>query len=234
MALSKSEKGKKKLVKADKNPHVKAKRVHAPKSAPAKAPDDNMAKNFRTQGKIEESEGAGSPSTRRRKKLRESPLKVLQKSIVSASRGGRGGGRGRGRGTRVKNAIAEVLAMADALKAAGGDGANAEALVAHTAESENRVGVKSNVQAVYTPPHSPSNGVHINFYLPPNSPLLPDTQIVTSRILRSESNSGVVTGTPVKSPLPPCCLIPPVSPSVAQPQPPFTAPCDVPPRDSST
>ena len=49
---------------------------------------------------------------------------------------------------------------------------------------------------------------------------------MSGRVLRSEGNSGVVTGTPIRSPLPPRCLIPPVCPS----EPPANAPAVVPPE----
>lgn len=51
--------------------------------------------------------------------MTKSPLKVLRKGKALATRGGQGSGRGRGQGARVNNALAEVLAMANALKVAG-------------------------------------------------------------------------------------------------------------------
>jgi hypothetical protein len=225
MALTKSAKRKRKLVESDSAPHINAKRIQAPKSAPAKDPDDIEAED-----RIEEASGSGSPTPRRRKKAKESPLKVLRNGkAISAIAGGRGGGRGRGIRATMKNAVAEVLAMADALKAAAEEGAQA---IKPVAEKEVRntetCGVKTVPDTVCTPPLSPSGGVHINFFLSPTSPLLQESQLVSGRVLRSEGNSGVVTGTPIRSPLPPRCLIPTVSPSVANPEPTANAPDVVP------
>ena len=206
-------------MESDTATHVNAKRVQAPKSGPAK-------------DHIEEPSGSGSPIPRRRSKLKESPLKVLRNGkAISAIAGGRGGGRGRGMRATMKNAVAEVLAMADALKAVVEEGAQASKSVAEKqVRHDESCGPKSVPDTVCTPPLSPSGGVHINFYISPTSPLLQESTLMSGRVLRSEGNSGVVTGTPIRSPLPPRCLIPPLSPSVADPQPPANAPVVVPPE----
>ena len=104
-------------MESDTAPHVNAKRVQAAKSTD------------------EEPSGSGSPILRRQKKTKESPLKVLRNGkAISAIAGGRGGARGRGMRATMKNAVAEVLAMADALKAAAEEGAQASKPVA-----ENRL-----------------------------------------------------------------------------------------------
>ena len=156
MALTKSAKQKRKLVDSDTAPHVNAKRIRAP--------------NVRSEDHIEEPSRSGSPIPRRRKKMKESPLKVLRngKKISAIV-----GGRGRGMRATMKNVVAEVLAMADALKAAAQEGAQASKPVAENEVRHYKTCDPKHVQdTVCTPPLSPSGGVHINSYLSPNNPLL--------------------------------------------------------------
>ena len=88
----------------------------------------------------------------------------------------------------MKNAVAEVL---DALKAAAETGAQSnKPVAAQEVREPETCGMKKVLDTVCTPPLSPSGGVHINFYLSPTSPLLQESQLVSGRVLRSESNSG--------------------------------------------
>lgn len=68
----------------------------------------------------------------------------------------------------MKEALAEVLAMAESMKAAGGGGVQGSKPVAQE-EGTNVAGVcvKTFPDPLWTPPRSPSGGVQINFYLPP-------------------------------------------------------------------
>lgn len=113
MASKPSDKGKRKLVESSSASQVKTKKNRVTKSAPAKAPDDSVAQHFKRQDQIEDDSGSGSPKPRKKKKTKESPLKVLRNGKAIATRSGRGGGRGRERGSRVKEALAEVLAMTE-------------------------------------------------------------------------------------------------------------------------
>ena len=85
MALNKPGRKKRKLVESDTAPPKPAKRIQAP--------DDSVARNFKSQEHIQDASGPGSPIPRRKKRIKESPLKVLRNGKAI---GAVGGGRGRG------------------------------------------------------------------------------------------------------------------------------------------
>lgn len=103
----------------------------------------------------------------------------------------------------MKNALTKVLAIVDALKVARADGVNASKPTAPQGDTtEQSILVKSNAHTVYTPPQSSSGAVHINSYFSSTVSRLQESLLVRGRVVRLKSDSGVVTKTPIRTPLP--------------------------------